>query len=54
MHKVIQLSDQIRSCIANAIHGTPPAYGSDKLNALASYVTSLAQGKPIDMGGLPK
>jgi thiosulfate dehydrogenase len=54
MHKVIQLSDQIRSCVANAIQGTPPAYGSDQLNALASYVTSLAQGKPIDMGGKPE
>jgi thiosulfate dehydrogenase len=54
MHKVIQLSDQIRSCIANAIQGTPPAYGGDQLNALASYVTSLAQGKPIDMGGKPE
>jgi thiosulfate dehydrogenase len=54
MHKVILLPDQIRSCIANAIQGTPPAYGSDKLNALASYVTSLSQGKPIDMGGKPK
>lgn len=53
-HKVILLPDQIRSCIANAIQGTPPAYGSDKLNALASYVTSLSQGKPIDMGGKPK
>lgn len=54
MHKVILLPDQIRSCIANAIQGKPPAYGSDKLNALASYVTSLSQGKPVDMGGKPK
>ena len=54
MHKVIQLSDQVRSCIANAIQGTPPDYGSAKLNALVSYVTSLSQGKPIDMGGKPK
>ena len=53
-HKVIQLSDQVRSCIVNAIHGTPPAYGSDQLNALVSYLTSLSQGKPIDMGGKPK
>ena len=54
MHKVILLPDQIRSCIANAIQGTPPAYGSEKLNALTSYVTSLSQGKPVDMGGKPE
>lgn len=52
--KVITLTDQIRSCAVNALQGTPPDYGSDKLNALASYVTSLAQGKPIDMGGTPQ
>jgi len=53
-HKVIQLSDQVRGCIAKAIQGKPPAYGSARLNALVSYLTSLSQGKPIDMGGKPK
>lgn len=53
-HKVIQLSDQVRGCIDKAIQGKPPAYGSVKLNALVSYVTSLSQGKPIDMGGKPQ
>jgi thiosulfate dehydrogenase len=53
-HKVIQLSDQVRSCVANAIKGKPPAYGSEQLNSLVSYLTSLSQGKPIDMGGKPK
>jgi thiosulfate dehydrogenase len=52
--KVITLTDQIRSCATNALEGTPPDYGSDKLNALASYITSLAQGKPLDMGGTPQ
>ncbi len=52
--KVITLSDQIRSCVAGALQGTPPEYGSDDLNALVTYVTSLSQGKPIDMGGKPQ
>lgn len=53
-HSVITLSDQIRACVAGAIHGTAPAYGSDQLNSLVAYVTSLAQGKAIDMGGNPR
>jgi len=50
---LITLPDQIRTCVARAIKGNPPAYGSDELNSLVSYVTSLSQGKPIDMGGTP-
>jgi thiosulfate dehydrogenase len=53
-HSLITLSDQVRACVAGAIHGTPPAYASDELNALVAYVTSLSQGKAIDMGGNPK
>ncbi len=52
--KVITLTDQIRSCATNALEGTPPDYGSAELNSLASYITSLAQGKPVDMGGTPQ
>ena len=52
--KVITLTDQIRSCATNALQGTPPDYGSEELNSLASYITSLAQGKPMDMGGMPQ
>ena len=52
--KVITLTDQIRSCATNALQGTPPDYGSEELNSLASYITSLAQGKPMDMGGTPQ
>ena len=51
---VITLSDQVRSCVAGAIRGTPPAYASDKLNSLVAYVTSLSQGKAIEMGGSPR
>ena len=52
--KVITLGDQIRACIAGAIGGKPPAYGSRKLTDLVSYLTFLSNGKPIDVGGKPK
>ena len=52
--KVVTLSDQIRNCVGGALEGNPPAYGSDELNALVVYVTSLSQGKAIDMGGKPQ
>ncbi|MHB8569433.1 MAG: c-type cytochrome [Metallibacterium sp.] len=52
--KVITLEDQIRGCIAGRLGGKPPAYGSQKLNDLVSYLTFLSNGKPIDMGGKPK
>ncbi len=53
-HALITLADQVRSCVGGAIQGQPPEYGSEELNALVSYVTSLSQGKSIDMGGQPK
>ena len=53
-HSVITLSDQVRACVAGAIRGTPPAYGSDELNSLVAYVASLSQGKAIEMGGTPR
>ncbi len=52
--KVVTLEDQIRNCIVGAFHGKPPAYGNPEMNALISYITSLSQGRPIDMGGKPK
>ncbi len=52
--KLVTLSDQVRNCSAMALQGTPPEYGSAELNSLVSYITSLAQGKAIDMGGMPK
>jgi len=52
--RVVTLSDQIRNCVGGALEGNAPAYGSDELNALVVYVTSLSQGKAIDMGGKPQ
>jgi thiosulfate dehydrogenase len=53
-NKVITLEDQIRNCIVGALHGKPPDYGSIRMNALVSYITSLSRGKPMDMGGKPQ
>lgn len=53
-NKVVTLEDQIRSCVGNALQGTPPVAGSEALTNLVSYVTSLSQGKAIDMGGKPQ
>lgn len=53
-NKVFTLEDQLRNCIAGGLQGKPPAYGSEQLTQLVSYVTSLAQGKPLDMGGKPQ
>lgn len=47
--KVITLEDQIRHCVRNGLGGTPPAYGGRKMNELVAYLTSLAQGVPIDI-----
>ncbi|HKK04580.1 MAG TPA: c-type cytochrome [Gammaproteobacteria bacterium] len=49
--KVITLADQIHGCIAGAMGGQPPAYSSDKMRALVTYLTSLSEGKTIEMGG---
>jgi thiosulfate dehydrogenase len=53
-HKLITLADQVRACVTGAVQGKAPAYGSDELNSLVAYVTSLSQGKAIEMGGSPK
>lgn len=52
--KLITIQDQVRNCVAGAIKGTPPAYDSDKMRLLVVYLTSLSQGKAIDMGGKPR
>ena len=49
--KVITLEDKIHGCVAGALGGKPPAYGSTAMRSLVSYLTSLSQGKPINMGG---
>ena len=51
--KLVTLQDQVHNCVAGAIKGTPPAYDSDKMRLLVVYLTSLSQGKTIDMGGKP-
>lgn len=53
-NKVITLSDQVRRCVVGRFEGKPPAYGSPQLIQLVTYVTSLAQGKPLNMGGKPQ
>lgn len=53
-NKVITLQDQVRRCVVGRFEGKPPAYGSEQLTQLVTYVTSLAQGKPLDMGGKPQ
>ncbi len=52
--KLVTIQDQIHNCVAGAIEGTPPAYDSDKMRLLVVYLTSLSQGKAIDMGGKPR
>ncbi len=52
--QLLTLPDQVAHCIGGALRGNPPDYGSAQLNALVAYVTSLAEGKPIDMGGKPR
>ncbi len=51
---IVTLPDQVRNCIGGMLEGRVPEYGSDELNALVLYVTSLSQGKAIDLGGQPK
>jgi thiosulfate dehydrogenase len=53
-NKVITLEDQIQNCVAGALRGKPPAYGSEQMTQLVVYVTSLAQGKPLNLGGKPE
>ena len=41
---VITLSQQMARCIAGALHGNPPAFGSPELVSLEAYLTSLSKG----------
>ncbi len=54
MDAVLTLQDQVHNCINGALQGTPPSHESKEMVALISYLTSLSQGKAIDMGGKPK
>ncbi len=51
---VITLEQQLHRCIMGGLQGTPPAYDSADMMDLVAYLTSLSQGKAIDMGGAPK
>lgn len=53
-HRVKTLPDQVWSCVHNALEGKPPAYDSAEMTELVSYITSLSQGKAIDMDGKPQ
>jgi thiosulfate dehydrogenase len=53
-HRVKTLQDQVQQCALNALQGKPPAFDSAEMTELVSYITSLAQGKSIDMGGKPQ
>jgi len=53
-HHVKTLQDQIRYCVLNAVKGKPPAYGGPEMTELVTYLTSLSEGKPIDMDGTPE
>ena len=44
-HKLVTLPDQVHSCVAGALKGTPPDYGSEDLNALVAYITSLGTAR---------
>lgn len=52
--QLVTIQDQIHNCVAGAIEGTPPAYDSQEMRSLVVYLTSLSQGKPIDMNGRPQ
>lgn len=49
--RVMTLADEIHGCIAGALGGKAPAYDSNEMRALETYLSSLAQNKPLHMGG---
>jgi thiosulfate dehydrogenase len=46
-HAVITLPQQIHNCIAGALQGTPPAFGSPQMVYLETYLVSLSKGTPL-------
>ncbi len=54
MHKVITLETQIRACIQNGLMGHAPAYGSQTMTDLVSYLASIAHGQPVTPNGMPR
>ena len=53
-HRVKTLPDQVQACVRNALQGTAPAFESPEMTELVSYITSLSEGKPIEMDGKPR
>ena len=53
-NKVITLEQKVQDCVAGALKGTPPAHGSEQMTHLVAYLTFLAQGKPVNVGGKPE
>ena len=51
---LVTLEDQVRRCVAGGLQGEPPAYDSAEMRAMIAYLTSLSQGKVINMGGRPQ
>ena len=51
---LVTLEDQVRRCVAGGLQGQPPAYDSAEMRAMIAYLTSLSQGKVINMGGRPQ
>jgi len=50
---LLTLEDQVRRCVAGGLQGKAPAYDSTEMRNMIAYLTSLSQGKAIDMGGSP-
>ena len=53
-HRVKTILDQVQHCVDAALKGKPPAYDSAEMTELVSYLTSLSQGKPVNMDGKPQ
>jgi len=51
LHRTMTLTAQIRHCVRAGIVGRPPAYTSAAMVDLVSYLTSLATGVPMAIGG---
>lgn len=52
--RVMTLADEIHGCIQGALGGKAPAYNSETMRALETYLTALSQGKRMHMGGAYK
>ncbi len=54
MHKVITIETQIRACVKNGLMGHAPAYGSQTMTDLVSYLASIARGQRVEPNGMPR